>query len=87
MTTEKDTIRTNLLKFLSDSFMVDIGDIPLDRSLVDEGIIDSFGLVEIAAYLEKTYSFALGEADMTRDNFGSVEKMVDYVDRRVGSDA
>ena len=86
MNTEKDTIKASLLDFLSASFMVDVDEIPVDRSLVDEGIIDSFGLVEIAAYFERTYTFSVEETDMTRDNFGSVEKMVEYVDRNVRCD-
>jgi acyl carrier protein len=68
-----------LLEFIADNFMVEIEEIPMDKSLIDEGIIDSFGLVEIAAYMKKTHQFEVETEDMIRDNFGSVEKMVNYI--------
>ncbi|MDC7222444.1 MAG: acyl carrier protein [Spirochaetales bacterium] len=76
-------IETKLLDFIAENFMVDREEIPLDKSLIDEGIIDSFGLVEIAAYMKKSHGFEVETEDMIRDNFGSVEKMVAYIGRRL----
>ncbi|MCU7801100.1 MAG: acyl carrier protein [gamma proteobacterium symbiont of Lucinoma myriamae] len=63
--------------------MVDLEDIPHDESLIDEGIIDSFGLVEIATFLEKVFSIKINEEDMVRENFGSVNKLISFVEGRV----
>ena len=75
-------IKKSLLEFIAENFMVEIDEIPFDKSLIDEGIIDSFGLVEIAAYMKNTHGFEVETEDMVRDNFGSVEKMVSYIERR-----
>lgn len=80
-TTTADTIRSDLLTFVSETFMVEPEDINVEESMIDEGIIDSFGLVEIVAYLEKQYQIKIGEDDVVRANFGSIEKIVAFVQR------
>ena len=76
-------IKNGLLEFIAENFMVEIEEIPHDKSLIDEGIIDSFGLVEISAYMKKTHSFEVATEDMIRDNFGSVDKMVAYIEKSI----
>jgi acyl carrier protein len=79
-----DDILAKLLEFISQNFMVEPDEINLEKSLVDEGIIDSFGLVEISAFIEARYKFKVAEQDMNRQNFGSVKKIVAFVERRQG---
>lgn len=74
--------RAQLLEFIVDNYMVDLEDIPLDQSLIDEGIIDSFGLVEIATFLEKAFAIKVDEEDMVRENFGSVNKLIAFSERK-----
>ncbi|MDC7221510.1 MAG: acyl carrier protein [Spirochaetales bacterium] len=76
-------IKKGLLEFIAENFMVEIEEIPMDKSLIDEGIIDSFGLVEIAAYMKKSHGFEVETEDMIRDNFGSVDKMISYIEGRL----
>ena len=75
----KDAIKKDLLDFLCRQFFVDLEDIELDKSLVDTGIIDSMGLIEIAAYIKKNHGFLVTEEQMNRDNFGSVIRIVDFI--------
>lgn len=72
-----------LLSFISRNFLVDKEEIELDKSLVDLGIIDSMGLIEIASYMENQFSFKVQETQMTRENFGSVLKMVAFIKKQV----
>jgi acyl carrier protein len=78
-TLTKELIKNELMDFLCRQFFVDQDDIILDESLVDTGIIDSMGLIEIASYIQKTYGFKVTEEQMNRDNFGSVIKIVDFI--------
>ena len=71
-----------LLTFITENYMVERDEVPLDQSLIDEGIIDSFGLIEIAGFLESAFSIVIKDEDMIRDNFGSVIKMIDFAERR-----
>nr|WP_319398894.1 acyl carrier protein [uncultured Carboxylicivirga sp.] len=75
----KEEIQAALIAFLCRQFMVDEEDIELEESLVDTGIIDSMGLIEIASYIENEYSFKVTEEMMNRSNFGSVVKIVDFI--------
>lgn len=75
----KEKIQTAILDFLCRQFYVDLEDIILDKSLIDTGIIDSMGLIEIASYIRKNYSFIVSNEEMTRDNFGSVLRIVDFI--------
>ena len=81
-TFDAEQARSELLNFIVNNFMVDLEDVPLDKSLIDEGIIDSFGLVEITTFLEKVFDIKVDEEDMIRENFGSVNKLIAYVQRK-----
>ncbi|WP_372756068.1 acyl carrier protein [Labilibaculum sp.] len=75
----KDKVQSQLIDFLCCQFMVEESDIELEESLVDTGIIDSMGLIEIASFIEEEFSFKVTEEMMNRANFGSVFKIVDFV--------
>jgi len=77
----KESIQESFLEFLCQQFLVEREDIELDKSLVDTGIIDSMGLIEISAYLQREYDIKITEEKMNRNNFGSVLKIVDFVTR------
>jgi acyl carrier protein len=75
----KQKIQQDLLDFLCRQFFVDLEDIEIDKSLVDTGIIDSMGLIEIASYIQKEHDFKVTNDQMNRDNFGSVLKIVEFI--------
>jgi acyl carrier protein len=79
---ERARILEGLVTFVTRSFMVEASAIDLDRSLIDQGIIDSFGLMEITTFIENAFGAKIQEQDMTREAFGSVNKMATFVCRR-----
>lgn len=76
-----------LLDYIAENFLVDRNEIILDRSLVDEGIIDSTGLVELIVFIEEEFEIAVGEDQMTRDNLGSVIKIGNFIEREMDQQA
>jgi len=56
-----------------------------DASFLDEGIIDSTGVVELVLFVEETYGFAVDDDDIVPDNFDTVNNLVRYVQERGGS--
>lgn len=76
-------VRSELLEFVCRSYLVDEHEVNLDESLLDQGIIDSFGLVELAAFIERRFKFKIADVDMNRENFGSVNKMAHFVENSV----
>ena len=79
-------IKEDLLHFITINYMVEKDEIELDKSLVDTGIIDSIGLVEISSYIEKKYLISILENEMNRNNFGSVNKIVEYIVRKINNE-
>jgi acyl carrier protein len=77
----KKQIKESLLSFISKQFLVDREDIEVDKSLIDTGIIDSMGLIEISSFITSTYNFKVTVDQMTRQNFGSILLIVDFIDK------
>lgn len=80
-----DMILEKLLGFITRNFMVEREEIDLDKSMIDEGIIDSFGLVEIATFIENEFGMKITERQMIRDNFGSLNKIVQFVESEMAA--
>lgn len=76
-------IQDKFLDFITIQFSVERDEINLEKSLIDEGIIDSFGLVEIASFIEKEFAIVIQDDQMNRNNFGSVLKIVDFIQREI----
>lgn len=72
-------INNKLLDFVTQQFSVDTEDIFLDESLIDQGIIDSTGLIEIVSFIEDEYSFSIEEEHLIMENFGSIEKIANFI--------
>ena len=47
----------------------DIGD---EDDLIDAGVIDSLGIFQLVAFLEEHFNIAIGDEEITPDNFGTV---------------
>jgi acyl carrier protein len=72
-------IREKLLDFISQQFRIPKDDIDPDTSLVDQGVIDSFGFVEIVSFLEAQLPIVIADEQINRDHFGSVNRIVAFV--------
>jgi acyl carrier protein len=77
----KEQIKEQLLDFICRQFLVDPEDIDVNKSLVDTGIIDSMGLIEISSFIQHNFCFTVAEDKMNRKNFGSVNLIVDFIER------
>jgi len=80
--TEENAVLESLIGFVTKNFMVEREEIDLDSSLIDQGIIDSFGLVEITAFIQKQHGILVAEEEMTREQFGSMNKMARYITKK-----
>lgn len=70
--------REILMNFICRNFMVEEDEFNLEESLIDQGIIDSFGLLEIATFIKKEFGVETSQDDMNRENFGSFERILLY---------
>jgi acyl carrier protein len=72
-----------ILAYLRGSVLLDpCTEIPLDRSLVETGILDSYGIVELLTFIEGEFGLAIPENDITKEKLGSIRKMARYIGAR-----
>lgn len=66
-------------RFISDTFFVE--DFADDDSFLQTGIIDSTGMMELVAFVERTYGIAVGDAELVPENFDSLANLARFVAR------
>jgi len=52
-------------------------------SFLEQGIIDSTGILELVAYLEETYQIEITEEELNPDNLDSVSRVAGYLSRKL----
>jgi len=50
--------------------------------LLESGIIDSLGVLDVVAFVESTFNITVDDEDLSPDNFQSVAQMAAYVERK-----
>ncbi|HLV65346.1 MAG TPA: acyl carrier protein [Polyangiaceae bacterium] len=53
-----------------------------DSSLLDQGIIDSTGVLELVAFLESTYAIHVEDEEIVPENLDSISAITVYVRRK-----
>jgi acyl carrier protein len=54
-----------------------------DTSLIDEGIIDSTGVLELVGFLEQEFSIVVEDEELLPENLNSINNVVAYVERKL----
>jgi acyl carrier protein len=54
-----------------------------DDSFLQEGIIDSVGVLELVLFVEETFGVTVNDQEITPDNFDSVNKLAGYIRSKV----
>ncbi len=50
-----------------------------NSSFLEEGIIDSTGILELVTYLEETYKILVEDEELIPENLDSIAKVVKYI--------
>jgi len=76
--------RTEIKEFIVDNFMMGMNPENLTNnvSLLELGIIDSTGVLELVQFLEEKYGIQVEDADLTLDNLDSLDNLVGYLNRK-----
>jgi len=77
----RDTILTAMRTFVQENFLYTNPDLQVDEkdSLLESGIVDSMGVMEIIDFLNETFGVTVPDEDITEDNLGSLAVIADYV--------
>jgi acyl carrier protein len=78
-------ILESLEKFLLDEVAADLGKESLDpdEDLLEQGIIDSLGIMNLIAFLEKAFGIEVVDEEIVPENFQSLNSMVKFVEQKM----
>ena len=72
--------------FLVDSFLLGDDDgFANDESLLDSGIVDSTGVMEVVTFLEESFGISIDDEELIADNLDSVDRLAGFVHRKLAS--
>jgi len=75
-----EAIEQELRRFVVDNFLFGQKDgFMADDSLLEKGIIDSTGVLELVAFLEKKYQIGIDDEDLIPENLDSINNLVRFV--------
>jgi acyl carrier protein len=53
-----------------------------DERLLERGIVDSMGVMELVTFLQDRFGIAVDESEITEEHFGSLAAIATYVERK-----
>lgn len=73
--------RARIREFLHDCFILDgeLETLSDDASFLENGIVDSTGVLELVLFAEETFGIAVADHEVIPANFDSVNRLVAYV--------
>ena len=84
MTEATSDVRRELRDFIEENFLylhpdVELGD---EDRFVSMGVMDSLAFVELVEEVQARYGVTVQDADITEENFGSIDAITRYVERK-----
>jgi acyl carrier protein len=69
-----------IVDYLHGAVLLDpAAEIPLDKSLLESGILDSYGIVDLLTFIEGEFGLSIPDEDVTKEKMGSIRKMANYI--------
>jgi len=76
-------IKTTIKQFIIDNFLFGDDDgLADDTSFLEEGIIDSTGMLELITFLEETFSIQLDDEELVPENLDSINNLINFLSKK-----
>ncbi len=77
-------IRADIRSFILDNFMIgrDPSELKDSDSLLDKGIIDSTGVLELVGHIEENHKVQVEDEELVPENLDSVNNLIKYIERK-----
>ena len=81
-----DTVAT-IRQFIFDNFLFDAAeeDLGNDDSFLEQGVIDSTGVLELVEWLEDTFDIAVDDEELIPENLDSVNQLAAFIAKKTGN--
>ena len=78
-------LRAQIRAFITTNFYVaDVASLRDNSSLLDTGVIDSTGVLEVIAFVERDFGVEVADAEIVPENLDSIERLTAFVQRKRG---
>ena len=76
-------IQEQVRQFVTDNFYV-ANPVALGNaeSLLDSGVMDSTGVLELIAFIEETYGITVEDSEMLPENLDSIDHVAEFIRRK-----
>lgn len=84
---QQSDIKQRLVAFISENFLFrdDRSSISDTESLIESGIMDSTGVLELVSFLEGELGIKVDDADIVPENLNSIEAITRYAAAKLGA--
>ncbi|OHB60988.1 MAG: acyl carrier protein [Planctomycetes bacterium RBG_13_50_24] len=73
-------------EFVVENFLFGDGEsLKNDTSFMEEGIIDSTGILELVFFLEETFGLSVEDDELVPDNMDSLQNIARFIDRKLNA--
>ncbi|RLC64928.1 MAG: acyl carrier protein [Chloroflexi bacterium] len=78
------TIEDQIRQYIADNFLFSDNSDQLsdDASFLEEGIVDSTGVLELVMFVEETFHITVEDDEIVPENFDSVAQLAAYIRRK-----
>ncbi len=75
-------MKEKLIEFIIDEYLTDPDmEINEETKLISSGLVDSFSLVSLQAFIEKEFGKRIPAPKITAESFDTVNKMIDVINQ------
>jgi acyl carrier protein len=79
-----EDIKTSIRTFITDNFLFGAADnLKDDTSFLEEGIIDSTGVLELITFLEETYDITVDDEELIPENLDSINNVTAFLSTKL----
>ena len=85
MNVKQMNVKQQIRSYVAESLFFSSDDYALDddMSFLDEGVVDSTGVVELVLFVEENFGIEVDDDEIVPDNFDSVNNLVAYIERKL----
>jgi acyl carrier protein len=84
---QTEEIGGQVRQFIEENFLFrEEADLADDESLLDAGLVDSTGILELVAFLEGTFDLQVADAEIVPENLDSINAIVAYVTGKLAAE-
>ena len=82
------SIETRIRNYVLENFLfaADNGQLQNDTSFLEEGIVDSTGVLELVMFVEETFGITVEDEEIVPENFDSIRQLAHYTRKKVGEE-